>query len=121
MKVQIPINEARIKGDPYIQIDEYIDRLDSKKIDALNLRCAELIDKWGIAPLAKVDSVPWDETRKFMGDERFLKFLKKTVPLTEPKPRDMGANTFVSHFFDSPFDIEEFIGKMAKEKGIPFT
>lgn len=54
-------------------------------------------------------------------DERFLKFLRKTVPLTEPKVRDMGANTFVSHFFDPPFDVEEFIGKMAKEKGIPFT
>ena len=28
-------------------------------------------------------------------DERFLKFLKKTVPLVEPKPRDMGAHTFI--------------------------
>ena len=52
-------------------------------------------------------------------DERFLKFLKKTVPLVEPKVRDMGANTFVSHFFDPPFDNEAFIGNMAKEKGIP--
>ena len=54
-------------------------------------------------------------------DERFLKFLRKTVPFTEPKVRDMGANTFVSHFFDPPFDLEEFIGKMAKEKGVSFT
>ena len=28
-------------------------------------------------------------------DERFWKFLRKTVPLTEPKTRDMGANNFV--------------------------
>ncbi len=54
-------------------------------------------------------------------DDRFLKFLRKTVPLTEPKPRDMGANTFVQHFFDPPFDLEAFIGKMAREKGIPFA
>ena len=54
-------------------------------------------------------------------DERFLKFLRKTVPLVEPKPRDMGANNFVQHFFEPPFDIEAFIGKMAREKGISFT
>ena len=33
----------------------------------------------------------------------------------------MGANTFVSRFFDPPFDNEAFIGKMAREQGIPFT
>lgn len=69
----------------------------------------------------EVDDTPIEMMNHEMGDERFLKFLKKTVPLAEPKPRDMGANTFVSHFFDPPFDIEAFIGKMAKEKGIPFT
>lgn len=33
----------------------------------------------------------------------------------------MGANTFVSKFFDPPFDLESFIGKLAKQKGIPFV
>lgn len=47
-------------------------------------------------------------------DERFLKFLRKTVPLKEPAIRDMGANTFVSKFFDPPFDLESFIGRLAK-------
>lgn len=87
-------------------------------MSTLTLRCSELLDKWnepqGSDTILRVRQV-------VDNDERFLKFLRKTVPLTEPKPRDMGANTFVSHFFDPPFDVEEFIGKMAKEKGIPFT
>ena len=54
-------------------------------------------------------------------DERFLKFLKKTVPLVEPKVRDMGATAFVSRFMDPPFDLEDFIGRMARKKGISFS
>ena len=82
------------------------------------MRCSELLDKW--------DEPQGSDTvlrvRQVVGnDERFLKFLRKTVPLKEPTVRDMGANTFVSKFFDVPFDLESFIGKMAKEKGIPFT
>ena len=82
------------------------------------MRCSELLDKWnepqGSDTILRVRKVVDD-------DKRFMQFLRKTVPLTEPKTRDMGANTFVQHFFDPPFDIEAFIGKMAKEKGIPFV
>ena len=111
------VNEARAKKDPRQQVKEYLDSLPDDLAERLNTRCAELLDKWGV----EVDDTPIEMMNREMGDERFLKFLKKTVPLAEPKPRDMGANTFVSHFFDPPFDIEAFIGKMAKEKGIPFT
>lgn len=111
-------NEARAKVDFNVQVEEYLDKLSEmpELIDKLRLRCVELMDKWG-----ETGSDPIPRIRHTMGDERFLKFLRKTVPLTEPKVRDMGANTFVSHFFDPPFDNEAFIGKMAKEKGIPFT
>ena len=85
-------------------------------LDKLIVRCAELLDKWG----DDVDE-PIESVRRMMGDKRFMSFLRKTVPLVEPKPRDMGAHTFIQHFFDPPFDVEEFIGKMAREKDIPFT
>ena len=56
------------------------------------LRCSELLDKWnepqGSDTVLRVRQV-------VDNDERFLKFLKKTVPLVEPKPRDMGAHTFI--------------------------
>ena len=110
-------NEARVKKDPMQQVREYLDSLPDDLVEKLNTRCAELLDKWGV----EVDDTPIELMNQEMGDERFLKFLRKTVPLTEPKTRDIGANTFVSKFFDPPFDIEEFIGNMAKEKGIPFT
>ena len=112
------VNEARVKKSPEEQVDEYLDQMKDRAelIDKLRLRCVELMDKWG-----ETGSDPIPRIRHMMGDERFLKFMRKTVPLTEPKTRDMGANTFVSQFFDPPFDVEEFIGNMAKEKGIPFT
>ena len=82
------------------------------------MRCSELLDKWnepqGSDTVLRVRQV-------VDNDERFMQFLRKTVPLKEPKIRDMGANKFVQQFFEPPFDVEEFIGKMAKEKGIPFT
>ena len=111
-------NEAKVKVDFNVQVEEYLDKLSEmpELIDKLRLRCVELMDKWG-----ETGSDPIQRIRNMMGDERFLKFLKKTVSLTEPKVRDMGANTFVSHFFDPPFDNEAFIGKMAKDRGIPFT
>ena len=111
-------NEAKVKADFNVQVEEYLDKLSEmpELIDKLRLRCVELMDKWG-----EMGSDPIQRIRNMMGDERFLKFLKKTVPLTEPKVRDMGANTFVSYFFDLPFDNEAFIGKMAKDRGIPFT
>lgn len=59
--------------------------------EKLNTRCAELLDKWGV----EADGTPVETMNREMGDERFMQFLRKTVPLTEPKPRDMGANTFV--------------------------
>ena len=112
------VNEARTKKDLSEQVDEYIKSLSRDQIQTLTLRCSELLDKWdepqGSDTILRVRHV-------VDNDDRFLKFLKKTVPLVEPKVRDMGANTFVSHFFDPPFDVEEFIGKMAKEKDIPFA
>ena len=107
-----------VRKDTKVQVEEYLGKLSDSPdlVDKLTTRCAELLDKWG----DDVDN-PVSSVRERMGDERFLKFLRKTVPLVEPKPRDMGAHTFISHFFDPPFDIEEFIGKMAKEKGIPFS
>lgn len=82
------------------------------------MRCCELIDQWnepqGSDTVLRVRQI-------VDNDERFLKFLRKTVPLKEPTVRDMGANTFVSHFFDPPFDLESFIGKLAKQNGIPFV
>ena len=111
-------NEAKVKANFNVQVEEYLDKLSEmpELIDKLRLRCVELMDKWG-----EMGSDPIQRIRNMMGDERFLKFLKKTVSLTEPKVRDMGANTFVSYFFDPPFDNEAFIGKMAKDRGIPFT
>lgn len=110
-------NEARVKKDPRQQVEEYLDSLPDDLVEKLNTRCAELLDKWGI----EVDDTPIELMNREMGDDRFLKFLRKTVPLIEPKTRDIGANTFVSQFFDPPFDVEEFIGNMAKKKGISFT
>lgn len=109
------INEA--KKDPRQAVKEYLDKLPPEMVDKLNTRCAELLDKWGV----EVDDTPIELMNQEMGDDRFLKFLRKTVPLVEPKPRDMGANTFVQHFFDPPFDLEQFIGKIARQKGIPFA
>ena len=88
-------NEAKVKVDFNVQVEEYLDKLSEmpELIDKLRLRCVELMDKWG-----EMGSDPIQRIRHMMGDERFLKFLKKTVPLTEPKVRDMGANTFVSYF-----------------------
>lgn len=112
------VSEARgTKKDPRQQVREYLDSLPDDLTEKLNTRCAELLDKWGV----EVDDTPIEMMNREMGDERFLKFLRKTVPMVEPKVRDMGANTLVSKFFDPPFDMEEFIGKMAREKGIPFT
>ena len=72
----------------------------------------EILNKWevpqGSDPVLKVRQERAD-------DSRFLKFLNKTVPLKEPTVRDMGANTFVSKFFDPPFDIEAFIGNLARK------
>ena len=108
------INEA--KKDPNIAVKEYLDKLPEDLLEKLNTRCAELLDKWGVP----VDDTPIELMKREMGVDRFLKFAKRTAPLNEPKPRDMGANTFVSHFFDPPFDFEAFIGKVARNKGIPF-
>ena len=112
------VNEARVKKSPEEQVDEYLDQVGQNPdlMDKLNLRCVELMDKWG-----DEGEDPVLNARNTMGDERFMKFLRKTVPLSEPKVRDMGATAFVSHFFDPPFDVEEFIGKMAKDKGISFS
>lgn len=111
------MNEARVKKDPRQQVKEYLDSLPDDLVEKLNTRCTELLDKWGV----EVDDTPIELMNQEMGDERFMQFLRKTVPLTEPKTRDMGANTFVQKFFDPPFDIEAFIGKMARDKGIPFA
>ena len=111
------VNEARVKKDPRQQVQEYLDSLSDDLVEKLNTRCAELLDKWGV----EVVDTPIEMMKREMGDQRFMQFLRKTVPLTEPKTRDMGANTFVSQFFDPPFDVEQFIGKIARQKGIPFT
>ena len=111
------VQEAKAKKDPRQQVKEYLDSLPDDLVEKLNTRCAELLDKWGV----EVDDTPIELMNQEMGDERFMQFLRKTVPLTEPKTRDMGANTFVQHFFDPPFDLEAFIGKMSRDKGIPFT
>ena len=112
------VNEAKAKKDPSEQVDEYIKSLSRDQIQTLTLRCSELLDKWN-EPQGSDTILRVRQTVD--NDDRFLGFLRKTVPLTEPKPRDMGANTFVQKFFDPPFDVEAFIGKMAREKGIPFV
>ena len=56
------------------------------------MRCVELLDKWN-EPQGSDTVLRVRHTVD--NDERFLKFLRKTVPLTEPKTRDMGANNFV--------------------------
>ena len=85
------VNEARVKKDPRQQVKEYLDSLPDDLVEKLNKRCAELLDKWGV----EVDDTPIEMMNQEMGDERFMQFLRKTVPLTEPKTRDMGANNFV--------------------------
>lgn len=84
------VKEAR--KDPKVQVEEYMDYLadNPDMSDKLTVRCAELIDKWG-----DDSDNPVSDVRERMGDDRFLKFLRKTVPLVEPKPRDMGAHTFI--------------------------
>ena len=85
------VNEARVKKDPRQQVKEYLDSLPDDLVEKLNKRCAELLDKWEV----EVDDTPIELMNQEMGDERFMQFLRKTVPLTEPKTRDMGANNFV--------------------------
>lgn len=112
------INEARVKKTPNEQIKEYYSQLNDVMKERLQLRCVELLDKWG----TEVDSGGEIGTvRTFLGDEQFLSMMKKVVPLKEPTVRDMGANTFVSKFFDLPFDAEAYLGKVAKEQGIPYA
>lgn len=118
MKVRLTYTEAKARKTPEEQVDEYLRSLPEEQTRVLTLRCSELLDKWdepqGSDTVLRVRQV-------VDNDERFLKFLRKTVPLTEPKTRDMGANTFVSKFFDPPFDLEAFIGNLAKKRGIPFA
>lgn len=111
------VNEARVKKSPDEQIKEYYSQLTDEMKDKLRLRCVELLDKWDneYEPGKEMGTV-----RTFIGDEQFLSMMKKVVPLKEPALRDMGANTFVSKFFDLPFDAEAYLGKIAKEQGIPY-
>ena len=99
------VDEAKM--DPAAQVDKHLAVLTLELLDKLTVRCAELVDKWDM----ESEGDPIEDTRKFMGDERFMKFLRKTAPLKEPKPRDLGA-----HFFDPPFDVEEFVNEARVKK-----
>lgn len=106
------------KKSPEEQVKEYFSNLTPEMKEKVLVRCVELLDKWGteVEPGNEIGAV-WT----FVGDSQFLSMLKKIAPLKEPKLRDMGANTFVSHFMDLPFDQEAYLGKVAKEKGIPYV
>lgn len=99
------------------QIDDHLSQLNDEQMEKLRDRCEELRAKWG-----ETDNVddPIQAVRDFMSGSGFLKMLRSVTPLKEPKMRDMGANTFVSKFFELPFDLEAYVGKAAKEKGIPY-
>ena len=86
-------------------------------MEKLRDRCEELRAKWG-----DTDEVedPIQAVRNFMSGSAFLRMLRAVVPMKEPAKRDMGANTFVNHFFELPFDLEAYVGKAAKEKGISY-
>lgn len=112
------VSEARVKKSPDEQVKEYYSQLTDEMKERLQLRCVELLDKWDTEyePGKEIGTV-----RTFIGDEQLLSMMKKVVPLKEPSIRDMGANTFVSKFFDLPFDAEAYLGKVAKEQGIPYA
>lgn len=111
------VNEARVKKSPEEKVNEYMASLSPEQIEKLTTRCEELLDKWGEE--STDDQI--NTVMKYMGHEEFLSMMKKVVPLKEPTVRDMGANTFVSKFFDLPFDAEAYLGKVAKEQGIPYA
>lgn len=99
------------------QIDDHMSQLNDEQMETLRDRCEELRAKWG-----DTDEVedPIQAVREFMSGSAFLRMLRAVVPLKEPAKRDMGANTFVNHFFELPFDVEAYVGKAAKEKGISY-
>lgn len=111
------MHEAR--KSPLEQVEDHLSGLTDPQRDKLGLRCAELCDDWGLEPEADGDAVAM--ARSHMGDRDFLSMLRRLVPLTAPKPRDMGANTFVARFFEQPFDQERFLGRLARDRGIPYS
>ena len=58
-------NEAKVKVDFNVQVEEYLDKLSEmpELIDKLRLRCVELMDKWG-----ETGSDPIQRIRNMMGD-----------------------------------------------------
>ena len=99
------------------QADDHIAQLNDEQMEKLRDRCEQLRIEWGDKD--EVDD-PIQAVRDFMSGSAFLRMLRQVVPLKEPAQRDMGANTFVDKFFELPFDLEAYVGKAAKIKGISY-